>query len=83
MTGKLYRTELLCGWVASMVHYSPSATVFTSGEGSALSFIDRLEGTLSIVEEGVRLLQGTTYVAEHCCVWNAQRTVAAHLPNYT
>ena len=54
-----------------------------SDDTAAATLIDRLEGTLSIVEEGVQLLQGTTYVSEHCSTWNAQRTVAAHSHNYT
>ena len=33
---------------------------------------------MSIVEEGMQLLQGTTYVAEHCCMW-MRRELSQHI----
>ena len=50
-----------------------------SDDTTAATLIDRLEGTLSIVEEGVQLLQGTTYVAEHSVLRGMRRKLSQHI----
>ena len=53
--------------------------VSVSDDTTAATLIDRLEGTLSIVEEGVQLLQGTTYVAEHSVLRGMRRELSQHI----
>ena len=50
-----------------------------SDDTTAATLIDRLEGTLSIVEEGVQLLQGTIYVAEHSVLCGMRRELSQHI----
>ena len=51
----------------------------SSDDGTATALIDRLEGMLTIVEEGLQLLQDSTYITEHSILRGMRRELSQHI----
>ena len=50
-----------------------------SDDTTPTTLIDRLEGMLSIVEEGMQLLEGTTYITEQSILRGMRRELSQHI----
>ena len=49
------------------------------GDTTTTTLIDRLEGMLTIVEEGLQLLQDSTYITEHSILGGMHRELLQHI----